>query len=208
MKSTQAADNLLAQGLQQLQLPHAQEALWDYLLLLAKWNNAYNLTAIRDLPAMVTRHVLDSLAILPFISGKRIIDVGSGAGLPGIPLAIVQKECHFVLLDSNGKKTRFLEEVKRKLHLDNITIVQSRVEKYRPSQAFSCVTSRAFSDLAQMVGWTEHLLMPDGIWLAMKGRHPDTELSMIHYPYEVHRYQVLGLDDERCAVIIKHVIKE
>lgn len=199
---------LLDQGLMELGISRFDDALLDYLFLLAKWNNSYNLTAIRDLTAMVTRHLLDSLAILPYVRGSRVIDVGTGAGLPGIPLAILLPQYHFVLLDSNGKKIRFLQEVKRKLKLSQVEIIQSRVENYQPELKFDTVISRAFSDLAQMVCWTNHLLADQGVWLAMKGRYPQTELTMINHPYQVHHYQVPGMSDERCAVIIKHDNKE
>ena len=159
---------LLEVGLDALGIGQAQHALLlDYLLLLNKWNQAYNLTAIRDLPDMVTRHILDSLAIVPYIHGVRVIDVGTGPGLPGIPLAITQPHLDIVLLDSNGKKTRFLNEVKRRLHLDNVQVIQSRVENYRDVLSFDTVVSRAFSDIGQMIFWTQHLLARDGIWLAM-----------------------------------------
>lgn len=194
---------LLKTGLGSLGLTSFEEPLLDYVLLLNKWNAAYNLTAIRDLPSMINKHILDSLAILPWIQGKHLIDVGTGAGLPGIPLAITKPEFHFVLLDSNGKKIRFLNEVKRQLGLKNLEVIQSRVENYHPTQGFDTVTSRAFSSLDQMVHWTEHLLASQGIWLAMKGRYPDTELKLIHHPYQVKPYRVEGIDAERCCVIIK-----
>ena len=194
---------LLEVGLDALGIGQAQHALLlDYLLLLNKWNQAYNLTAIRDLPDMVTRHILDSLAIVPYIHGVRVIDVGTGPGLPGIPLAITQPHLDIVLLDSNGKKTRFLNEVKRRPHLDNVQVIQSRVENYRDVLSFDTVVSRAFSDIGQMIFWTQHLLARDGIWLAMKGQYPATELLDMSFPYEVKTYEVPGLDEQRCAVII------
>lgn len=194
---------VLKTGLDSLGLTSFEDPLLNYVLLLNKWNTAYNLTAIRDLPAMIHKHILDSLAILPWIQGQHLIDVGTGAGLPGIPLAITKPEFHFVLLDSNGKKIRFLNEVKRQLGLKNLEVIQSRVENYHPTQGFDTVTSRAFSSLEQMVHWTEHLLADQGIWLAMKGRYPDTELNLIHHPYQVKTYRVEGIDAERCCVIIK-----
>lgn len=208
MKTLQHASSLLRDGLAELKVPDAYEKLMAYLSLLDKWNRAYNLTSVRDLPAMVSRHVLDSLAISPFIYGSRIIDVGSGAGLPGIPLAITHPNHQFVLLDSNGKKTRFLDEVKRSLGLNNVEVVQSRAENYHPSAAFDTVISRAFSDLAQMLNWTTHLIAENGIWLAMKGKYPQTELDMITNPSRVHPYRVPGLEEERCSVIIDNVTKE
>jgi len=199
---------LLEQGLKQFKLEAFSEPLLDYLLLLNKWNSAYNLTAVRDLTEMVSKHIFDSLAILPWIKGGRVLDVGTGAGLPGIPLAITMPEMHFTLLDSNGKKIRFLNEVKRKLHLSNLDIEQSRVENFRPTQGFDTVVSRAFSSLEQMLEWTQHLIAQDGLWLAMKGRYPDTELHTIHHAYSVQRYTVEGVDGERCCVLIKNTTKE
>ena len=173
-----------------------------YLKLLHKWNHAYNLTAIREPQNMVTHHVLDSLAIRPWIKGPRLIDVGTGAGLPGVPLAIAMPDLQVVLLDSNGKKIRFLREVKRALALHNIEIVQSRAEAYQPTSGFDTVTSRALSDLESLVHWTQHLIADDGIWLAMKGRHPEAELAAVTHSYRVDTYTVPGLTGERCCVII------
>ena len=199
---------LLEQGLKQFGLTALSEPLLQYLVLLNKWNVAYNLTAVRDLESMITRHLLDSLAILPWIKGNRILDVGTGAGLPGIPLAIAKPEIQVVLLDSNGKKIRFLNEVKRQLNLKNIEIVQVRVENYHPSQGFDTVLSRAFSSLSQMIHWTRHLIAKDGIWLAMKGRYPDEELNAIHQHYRVETYTVDGVEGERCCVLIDNTTKE
>lgn len=195
---------LLEQGLEQFALNSFSAPLLDYLFLLKKWNVAYNLTAVRDLESMVSKHILDSVAILPWLKGSRIIDVGTGAGLPGIPLAITHPEKSFVLLDSNGKKTRFLNEVKRQLGLKNLEVVQFRVENYRPAQGFDTVISRAFSSLAQMVQWTEHLVAEDGIWLAMKGRYPEAELLEIKQSYKVEPYTFEGVDGERCCVLIEN----
>ncbi len=199
---------LLEQGLKQFGLGDKSTSLLDYLFLLKKWNLAYNLTAVRDLESMVSKHLLDSLAIIPWLKGDRLIDVGTGPGLPGIPLAIANPQKNFVLLDSNGKKTRFLNEVKRQLNLKNLEIVNFRVENYRPSQGFDTVISRAFSSLAQMVQWTTHLVAQDGIWLAMKGRYPDTELDEIKQNYKVEPYTVEGVDGERCCVLIENSTKE
>ncbi|MBA3537840.1 MAG: 16S rRNA (guanine(527)-N(7))-methyltransferase RsmG [Tatlockia sp.] len=208
MTPAQSSAQLLENGLDVLGLEMAINPLLSYLLLLQKWNKAYNLTAIRDLDAMITRHLLDSLAILPWIKGKRVLDIGSGAGFPGIPLALANPDLELVLLDSNGKKTRFLEEIKRTLQLKNVEIVLSRVENYHPAFDFDTLTSRAFSELAQMIKWTQHLIRPNGIWLAMKGRIPETELTSIHLPYQVKSYTVPGLDGERCCIIIENAHKE
>ncbi|WP_298627369.1 16S rRNA (guanine(527)-N(7))-methyltransferase RsmG [uncultured Legionella sp.] len=201
-------EQLLNEGLAQFGLNSISTPLMHYLLLLKKWNAAYNLTAVRDLESMINKHLLDSLAIIPWLKGNHILDVGTGPGLPGIPLAIAQPEKQFVLLDSNGKKIRFLNEVKRQLNLKNLEIVQFRVENYHPAQGFDTVTSRAFSSLDQMIHWTQHLIAKDGIWLAMKGRYPDTELDMIHQKYRVERYTVDGVDGERCCIIIDNTTKE
>ena len=199
---------LLEQGLEQFALQPLCEPLLKYLLLLNKWNAAYNLTAVRHLDSMVSKHILDSLAIMRWLKGTRILDVGTGAGLPGIPLAIAKPETQFVLLDSNGKKVRFLNEVKRQLDLKNLEVVQFRVENYHPAQGFDTVISRAFSSLEQMIHWTQHLIAKDGMWLAMKGRYPDTELNSIHQPYRVESYTVEGIEGERCCVLIDNPTEE
>jgi 16S rRNA (guanine527-N7)-methyltransferase len=193
---------LLTKGLNSLGCSLSPEPLMAYLELLSKWNKAYNLTAIRDLENMVTHHILDSLAIIPWINGVSLLDVGTGAGLPGIPLAMALPSLNVVLLDSNGKKIRFLREVKRALQLTNIEIVQTRVEAYHPPSGFDTVTSRAFSTIESFIQCTQHLLSAQGIWLAMKGRFPDTELETIHHPYRVETYAVPGISGERCCVII------
>lgn len=205
MTNTSIALQILTDGLAKSGVKTDPEPLMQYLLLLAKWNQAYNLTAIRDIESMVTRHLLDSLAILPWATGQRILDVGSGAGLPGIPLALAQPDKQFVLLDSNGKKVRFMQEAKRALKLDNLEVVQIRVENYHPEKVFDTVMSRAFSELKLMLNLTKHLLAPTGKWLAMKGRYPDSELSSIDYPWQVMTYDVAGIDAERCCVVIDNL---
>ncbi|CAM2744516.1 16S rRNA (guanine(527)-N(7))-methyltransferase RsmG [Legionella worsleiensis] len=208
MNNDEILRDILDSGLQQCHLNSVGDSLWQYLLLLKKWNTAYNLTAVRKPEEMISKHLLDSLAVIPWLKGTRILDVGTGAGLPGVPLAIAQPDKQFVLLDSNGKKIRFLNEVKRQLDLENLEIVQSRVENYHPARGFDTVTSRAFSSLDQMIYWTQHLIADNGIWLAMKGRYPDTELSMIHQNYHVEQYTVAGVEGERCCVIIENTTKE
>lgn len=208
MKHSEMTQQSLAQGLEQFNLTALVSPLTHYLSLLDKWNAAYNLTAIRDLESMVQKHIIDSLAVRHWLHGERILDVGTGAGLPGIPLAIAQPEQQFVLLDSNGKKTRFLQEVKRQLALKNVEIVHFRAENYHPDLGFDTVTSRAFSSLDQMVYWTQHLIAERGIWLAMKGRYPDEELAALNKNYRVERYEVKGIDGERCCVLIDNTTKE
>jgi 16S rRNA (guanine527-N7)-methyltransferase len=180
-----------------------QRLLLEYLNLLTKWNQAYNLTAIRDEQQMVIRHLLDSLAIAPYVTGRRIIDVGTGAGLPGVPLAIVLPEQEFHLLDSNGKKTRFLFQVKTALRLDNIAIHQQRVESFPTAQLYDTVLSRAFASLQDMVHGCRPLLAPGGRFLAMKGAYPEQELDLLRADYPdivVHRIVVPHLDEQRHLV--------
>lgn len=190
-----------------LEIPEARaNRMLDYLDILAKWNRIYNLTAVRKTEQMLTRHLLDSLAILPYVRPGRIIDVGSGAGLPGIPLALAMPESEFVLLDSNSKKTRFMQQAKADLQLDNLEVVHERVEDYRPEARFDTVVSRAYSSLSGMLESTAHLLKEDGINLAMKGVYPLAELDAIPEGYElvgVEQLHVPGLDADRHVVIIK-----
>jgi len=174
--------SLLQAGLHSLKLdvPAAQQqALLAYIDLLSSWNKSFNLTAIRDPRQMINQHVLDALTALPYVSHGPVLDVGSGAGLPGIPLAITRPDLHFTLLDSNGKKVRFIKQVVITLQLANVDVVQSRVENYQPATAFSLIVSRAFSSLEQLVRLTRHLLVTDGEWLAWKGRLDDPELRAV-----------------------------
>lgn len=180
------------------------ELLLDYVALLERWNRAYNLTAVRDPADMVTRHLLDSLAIVPHVRGDTLADLGTGAGLPGIPLAIHEPRRQLTLVDSNGKKVRFLREVQRRLPLTNIEPVCSRVESL--SGLYACVTARAFASLADMLQLGGHLLAGDGRWLALKGRVDDDELAGIPPQFrihEVHSLAVPGLDAQRHLVIIR-----
>ena len=183
----------------------AAERLLDYQALLERWNAAYNLTAIRDPAEMVTRHLLDSLAILPYVHGETLADLGTGPGLPGIPLAIAAPGRQILLVDSNGKKVRFLREAIRALQLDGVRAVQSRVEDVEGT--FDCITARAFASLEDMLVWGGHLLTKDGIWLAMKGRHPDEELPGGPAGFEVrgiHTLVVPEVGGERHLVVLGH----
>lgn len=175
---------LLKTGLKKLNLELSDdkiELLLAYHGLLVKWNKAYNLTAVRDPEEMIRRHLLDSLSIIPHITGDVIMDVGTGPGLPGIPMSICYPEKQFVLLDSNGKKTRFLTQAKIELKLENMTPVQARIESYEfPAIApngFDAITSRAFATLKDMVDGSIHLLKDDGYFYAMKGLYPTDEIS-------------------------------
>ncbi len=180
-----------------------QERLLGYLELLQKWNAAYNLTAVRDPAQMVTRHLLDSLAIAPYLCGSRLIDVGTGGGLPGVPMAILFPDREFHLLDSNGKKTRFLFQVKTALGLDNMTVHQARVESFQCDPAFDAVLSRAFASLEDMVSGCRHLLADKGHFLAMKGAYPGDEIAAVGQwcnVEAVHALAVPGLEEQRHLV--------
>ncbi len=170
----------LAAGLAQLNLTAdaAQQAAWlDYLALLCRWNQAFNLTAIRDPQQVVARQLLDCLAILPELQGPRLLDVGSGAGLPGIPLAIARPDWHWVLLDANGKKTRFIRQAITRLGLTNVTPVQTRLEDFQPDSGFDTITARAFAAPQQLVPATMALRTPTGRWVLMLGRYPSAQVT-------------------------------
>lgn len=185
---------------------HAQQQLFDYLLLLDKWNKTYNLTSVRNIQDMIVLHVLDSLAVVAYLQGQRIIDVGTGAGLPGIPLAIARPDLTFYLLDSNGKKIRFLRQVLQQLSLKNVTLIQERAERYHPDFCFNAVISRAFSRIDDFLEKTRHLCCEEGQFLAMKGRYPDTELALVKAPFQLiaaHPLAVAGLNAERHLIVLQ-----
>jgi len=185
---------------------HLTTALSTYIAELTKWNKAYNLTAIRDSQAMVTLHLLDSLAASPWLYGKNILDVGTGAGLPGIPLALVQPDVQFTLLDTNGKKVRFVNHVAGVLELENVLSVQARVEEYEPEQLFDSIISRAFSSLADFIVGSAHALAPAGRLLAMKGKLPEDELADLPAGWFVSRVEELHvprLEAERHLLVIE-----
>ncbi|MCX7067126.1 MAG: 16S rRNA (guanine(527)-N(7))-methyltransferase RsmG [Methylococcales bacterium] len=201
----EACRTLLESGLKALNLPHTAEQidqLLAFIKLIAKWNKAYNLTAVRNNEDMARLHILDSLAILPYIEGKRVIDIGTGAGLPGIPLAIFLPEVEFVLLDSNAKKTRFVQQVILELKLKNVSVIHSRAEDYQPELGFDSITTRAFSSLPDMVTVTAHLLNPNGVILAMKGQIPEAELAEIKTKATLIPINVPEVEAERCLVRI------
>ena len=187
-------------------LPAAdRQRLLAFVRLLAKWNAAYNLTAVRDPEEMITRHLLDSLVLLPYLQGPRVLDIGTGPGLPGIPLAIARPDCFFTLLDANAKKTRFVTQAVGELGLKNVDVVQDRVENYRPEQKFDTLVTRAFSSIADMLENAHHLCAPGGRFLAMKGVYPEAELAAIPADYavsEVVALAVPGLEAARHLVIV------
>lgn len=194
----------LAAGLAAMQIDldgTEQARLLAYLALLAKWNQAYNLTAVRDATEMVPRHLLDSLAALPYIHGTSLADIGSGGGLPGIPLAIARPDLNITLIESNGKKARFLREAARSLPLPNVRVIEARVQM--AAGLFDTVTCRAFASLQDMLLWGAHLLAPGGRWLALKGRLDRDELAAIPPDFRVeaiHSLTVPGVDGERCVI--------
>ncbi|MEH6823916.1 MAG: 16S rRNA (guanine(527)-N(7))-methyltransferase RsmG [Motiliproteus sp.] len=202
-------EKILSRGLQQLGLaltPAQQLLLLRYVGLLHKWNRTYNLTAIRQPEAMVERHLLDSLSVVAYIEGQSIADVGTGPGLPGMVLAIVYPEKQFTLMDSNGKKTRFLQQAKQELGLQNVEIYNGRVEAYPHQQSFDTVISRAFASLNAMLTWTESLVAPTGHYLAMKGSYPEQELAELPAGFELlHAYplHVPHCEGERHLLVLQ-----
>lgn len=184
-----------------------KNSLLQYVELLHKWNKAYNLTSVRDPQEMLVRHIMDSIVVAPHLQGNRFIDVGTGPGLPGIPLAIVRPTSTFTLLDSLGKRVRFLRQVQHELQLDNITPVQSRVEEFEPQPPFDGVISRAFASLQDMLSWCHHLPAPvSGRFYALKGVLPEDELASLPPSIEVEqivRLSVPELTGERHLVILK-----
>jgi 16S rRNA (guanine527-N7)-methyltransferase len=214
IKSMTCCNTLLTDILSQLHIQTDAEfpaKISVYLALLDRWNQAYNLTAIMDPEARMIKHIADSLAVVPYLNaGQRWLDVGSGAGLPGIPLALIFPDRHWTLLDSNSKKTRFLTQVKAALGLKNVEIVHSRVESLQPVQGFDGVICRAWTQLTDMIDKTRHLYNPAGYLWAMKGVYPADELKSLpqtqagacQYTYEVYPLKVPYLSEDRHLVRI------
>ncbi len=203
--SQHLAEALVAMGLE----PDSrlEAALLDYLALLAKWNKTYNLTAIHEPGRMLTHHILDSLAIASHVDAGPLLDVGSGAGLPGIPLAILRPGMKVTLLDASQKKCGFMQQAAIELKLPNVTVVHGRVEDYRPAVGFTQVVSRAFSDLTEFVRLTRHLVAEGGEWLAMKGLYPNEEIAQLKGA-RVKRdvpLHVPGLDADRHLIVMEPV---
>jgi 16S rRNA (guanine527-N7)-methyltransferase len=185
---------------------HQKNQLIAYVDMLHKWNKAYNLTSVRDPNDMLVRHILDSIVVAPHLQGERFIDVGTGPGLPGIPLSIVRPDAHFTLLDSLGKRVRFLRQVQHELKLENITPVQSRVEDFPSEPPFDGVISRAFASLNDMVTWCHHLPGQNGRFYALKGLLPEDEIASLPAEFSVEsveKLRVPQLDGERHLVVIK-----
>ena len=197
----------LEQGLAQMEIAlpaPVQEKLLDYLALMIKWNKVHNLTAVRDPEEMVTLHLLDSLAVLPHLQAGRLLDVGSGAGLPGIPLAICRPEMQVTVLDSSQKKASFMRQAKAELGINNLQVVCGRVEQHQPELRYDVIISRAFSDLHLFLNLTAHLGMIGTQWVAMKGVYPHEELAEIDLqPNSVVPLKVAGLEAQRHLVFFK-----
>jgi len=201
----------LGHGLKQMGLYYSvetQQKLVHYIQLIARWNKTFNLTAIRDVEEMVNKHLLDSLVVQPYVEGKNILDVGSGAGLPGMAFAITSPDKHFVLLDCNGKKTRFLTQAKIELKLENIEVIHSRIEDYMPQDAehriyFDVITARAYATTDEILKSTSHLQDENTRILVMQGKL-DEQISDINYELVgSHELDVYGLDAKRHLLEIK-----
>jgi 16S rRNA (guanine527-N7)-methyltransferase len=198
----------LSKGLDQLHIV-ASQAQQDHLLFLLqqliKWNKTYNLTAIKDPREVLTRHLMDSLAVIPYINHKTILDVGTGAGFPGLPLAIMLPKTQFTLLDSNSKKIRFIRQQIHELKLSNVEVIHSRVEDAKGT-GYQAIISRAFASMEDMVNLTKHLLASGGVWLAMKGKYSGLEsatLKALVNEVNVHELKVPGLGAKRCLVLLE-----
>lgn len=200
-------DRLISQT--QLTITDAQaDTLVQLVLMLTKWNKAYNLTSVRDPQQMLIRHIMDSILVAPYVTGEHVADVGTGPGLPGLPLAIMHPDKKFVLIDSLGKRMNFIRQFVHQQGLHNVTVVQSRVEAYHPQIAFDCVLSRAFASLADMLAWCHHLPSPHGQFVALKGQLDESELHNIPANYQIsatHRVEVPQLDAERHVVVLNQV---
>ena len=200
---------LLANGLEQLGLAdrlEGDEHLMEYVTELMNWNRVYNLTSVRKPADIITRHILDSLSVLGYLQGSRVLDIGTGAGLPGIPLAIACPDIDFVLLDSSSKKLRFVQQTLGILELENVSLENSRVDEYRPDELFDTTICRAFSDLPEYYRYAQPLCRSGGCMLAMKGVYPMTEIECLQdngIQSEVVALQVPGLDAERHVVIMQ-----
>ena len=202
----ESEQELLAAGAREIGIaldPSSCETLLSLVDELELANAQFNLTAIRDRPGMLHKHIFDSLTLQPYLRGNRVADIGTGAGFPGMPLAVVNPQRRFTLIEATGKKARFVEQTAQRLKLDNVQVVHGRAESYRPFELFDTVTARALSSLADFAAYAGHLCAPDGRLLAMKGKRPEEEISALPKSLRliaVHRLKVPGLDDERHLV--------
>ncbi len=208
--SQQQLEQQLYQGLVALGLEQSadvQAQLLRFIQLLAKWNKTYNLTAIRQPADMVAKHLLDSLAILPFLQSGNIIDIGTGPGLPGIPLSLVRISDHFTLLDSNSKKTRFVTQAIMELGIQNVSVVQSRAEAYQPAHPYDVVIARAFAEIKDLLQRVQHLCVPGARVLAMKGQYPTDEMDGWPAGFRCESVEKISIPDmpgERHVVLIRY----
>lgn len=197
-------DELLAQT-SLVVTDHQREQLVKLVQALDKWNKAYNLTSVRDPLEMVAKHIVDSLVVSPYLPRGSLIDVGTGPGLPGLPLAIINPDKPFVLLDSLGKRIRFIRQTCHELGIKNVTAVQSRVEEHQPEQPYAAVLSRAFASIQDMLDWCGHLTDANGAFLAMKGQYPEEELNALPKNVQVravYPLEVPGLDGQRHLIAL------
>ncbi|WP_179949570.1 16S rRNA (guanine(527)-N(7))-methyltransferase RsmG [Vibrio aphrogenes] len=180
--------------------------LVGYVVLLDKWNKAYNLTSVRNPMDMLIKHIMDSIVVSPYLNGERFIDVGTGPGLPGIPLAILNPDYHFTLLDSLGKRIRFIKQVLHELGIENVEPMQSRVEEYQPEVGYDGVISRAFASMLDMVEWCHHLPKTEnGVFLALKGQLPEDEIALLPDTLtvsDIHVLQVPELEGDRHLIVL------
>lgn len=201
----------LQQGIDELSLTvstETQQKLIQYIELIAKWNKAFNLTSIRNVDDMLTVHLLDSLAVVPYVKAERILDVGAGAGLPGIVLALCYPDKEFVLIDTNGKKARFMTQARIELGLTNVEVVHARVDDYQPVKPFDAIISRAFASISDMLGLVGHLVTADTTILAMKADSEEeisqmpTDYKLAYQIEQIHELNVPGLQAKRQLIAI------
>ena len=200
-------ERILSDGLEAMNIAYSTKqlnCLLEFLGLLQKWNRVYNLTSIDSPVERVRMHLLDSLAVLPYLQGISVLDVGTGAGLPGLPLALFSPDREFTLLDSNAKKTRFVRQAAIELGLANVNVVHERIELFRTSNGFDSILARAFANLPELTGQTIRLLNPGGVILAQKGKLPQDELILLENAVvEVFSLEIPGIDAERHLIAIK-----
>lgn len=202
-------NKLLSTALHENQLvvsEESQQKLIQYLELMQRWNKVFNLTTITEPREMVYLHLIDSLLMQPFLHGKRLLDVGSGAGLPGIPLAIINPDLHWTLLDKNNKKTRFITQAIAELKLKNIDVVNERSEDFATDTPYDAILSRAYGSIGMFLTTTQHLLAPDGAFIAMKGKYPQDELADITPEFTLEKtvpIAIKGITVERCVLVLR-----
>ena len=207
MTTSDNLERILSEGMEAMNIAYSAKQLTrllEFLGLLQKWNRVYNLTSIDSPVERVRLHLLDSLAVLPYLQGISVLDVGTGAGLPGLPLALFSPDREFTLLDSNAKKTRFVRQAAIELGLANVNVIHERIESFRTSNGFDSILARAFTNLPELTGQTFRLLNPGGVILAQKGKLPQDELILLENAVvEVFSLDIPGIDAERHLIAIK-----